>query len=126
MPYTLVHRPEHSLPGSRPPDAHITIFFAFPRLTDPSGQPLSDPTASNDPELFVLPMPGRATPGDQYRIRLSYFAPLDFEEGSYLMRLPTELPMGMVPQVRYSFYLCYIHCAPYLFEDYDYYIVLKY
>lgn len=54
-------------------------------------------------------MPGRATPGDQYRIRLSYFAPLDFEEGSYLLRLPTELPMGMVPQVRLKKQFIFFH-----------------
>ena len=53
----------------------------------------------NDPELFVLPMPGRAAPGDQFRVSLTTFEPLAFEEGSYVLRLPTELPAAMIPQV---------------------------
>ncbi|PNH02127.1 Inter-alpha-trypsin inhibitor heavy chain H4 [Tetrabaena socialis] len=64
---------------------------------DPSGQAL-DAAATNDPELFVLPMPGRAMPGDQFRVTITTFEPLAFEEGSYLLRLPCELPPSVVPQ----------------------------
>ncbi|KAG2498214.1 hypothetical protein HYH03_003965 [Edaphochlamys debaryana] len=66
---------------------------------DPSGQLMGSDPSANDPELFLLPLPpGRAQPGDCFRVSLTTFEPLAFEEGSYVLRLPTELPANVIPQ----------------------------
>jgi hypothetical protein len=55
----------------------------------------SDPedTAGTDPEMFMLPLPP-GLPGDQYRVKLSYFHPMAFDvmQGKYVLRLPTTVP----------------------------------
>jgi len=54
--------------------------------------------AGDDPELFRLAMPRPGQPGDMYRVRLSYFEPLEFQQGAYLATLPTTVPpMAVVP-----------------------------
>ncbi|KXZ42030.1 hypothetical protein GPECTOR_219g466 [Gonium pectorale] len=64
---------------------------------DPTGAPVTGRPPS-DPELFLLPLPGRCQPGDRLRITLTTFEPLTFSDGSYGLRLATEIPPGMVPQ----------------------------
>jgi hypothetical protein len=46
-----------------------------------------------DPEMFMLPLPP-GLPGDQYRVKLSYFHPMIFDvmQGKYVLRLPTTVP----------------------------------
>ncbi|EFJ49032.1 hypothetical protein VOLCADRAFT_104477 [Volvox carteri f. nagariensis] len=65
----------------------------------PSGQPQNSETA-NDPELFCLPLgpPGACQPADRLRVTITTFEPLTFEEGHYVMRLPTEIPYSMIPE----------------------------
>ncbi|WIA34758.1 hypothetical protein OEZ86_013065 [Tetradesmus obliquus] len=61
----------------------------------------SDPedTAGTDPEMFMLPLPP-GLPGDQYRVRLSYFHAMVFDvlQGKYLLRLPTTVPAVCLAQ----------------------------
>lgn len=42
-------------------------------------------------------MPNPAKPGDQLKVTLSYFHPLEFEEGAYILSLPTEMPPAAIP-----------------------------
>ncbi|KAF8061371.1 ITIH5 [Scenedesmus sp. PABB004] len=46
-----------------------------------------------DPELLMLPLPP-GMPGDQYRVKLSFFLPMAFDvaQGRYVLRLPTTVP----------------------------------
>jgi hypothetical protein len=43
--------------------------------------------------MFMLPLPP-GLPGDQYRVKLSYFHPMAFDvmQGKYVLRLPTTVP----------------------------------
>ncbi|KAF6256141.1 hypothetical protein COO60DRAFT_1531108, partial [Scenedesmus sp. NREL 46B-D3] len=56
--------------------------------TDSWGDP--DDTTGTDPEMFMLPLPP-GLPGDQYRVKLSYFHAMIFDvvHGKYVLRLPT-------------------------------------
>lgn len=61
-----------------------------------AGGSMSDAAqADDDPELFRLALPRPAQPGDMFNIRISYFEPLTFLEGSYLVTLPSVVPPGV-------------------------------
>jgi len=51
---------------------------------------------SQDPELFYFPMIA-GMPGDQLRVNITYFQPLMFEKGRYVLRLPTKMPQACIP-----------------------------
>lgn len=58
--------------------------------------PLTD-LDSTDPELFTLALP-QGVGGDQFRVRVMYFLPLSFENGRYMLRIPTTIPyQALVP-----------------------------
>lgn len=52
---------------------------------------------TTDPEMFMLPLPP-GLPGDQYRVKLSFFHPMlfDMQQGKYVLRLPTTIPQVRV------------------------------
>jgi len=56
-----------------------------------------------DPELYTLFLPSQAQPGDRFKISLSYFHPLEFVGGSYVLVLPTEMQQLAVPAGRQAF-----------------------
>jgi hypothetical protein len=66
-----------------------SFVFAVPQT---AGQDPEDMTGT-DPEMFMLPLPP-GLPGDQYRVKLSYFHPMTFDvmQGKYVLRLPTTVP----------------------------------
>jgi hypothetical protein len=49
--------------------------------------------------MFMLPLPP-GLPGDQYRVKLSYFHPMLFDvvQGKYVLRLPTTVPAVSVEE----------------------------
>jgi hypothetical protein len=50
---------------------------------------------TQDPELFYFPMIA-GVPGDQLRVNITYFQPLMFEKGRYVLRLPTKMPQACI------------------------------
>lgn len=68
----------------------------FSSSSSQAKDPALDGIDMNDPELFTLPLTA-AKPGDQYKLRLMYFQPLDFEAGQYTLKLPTTIPAECFP-----------------------------
>lgn len=49
----------------------------------------------NDPELFSVQFPA-GQPGSHYHVAFSYFHPLAFDEGKYVLRVPCTIPYNCI------------------------------